>query len=608
MAKVSKFVKLNTNVLMEWTFDSQHYISEPYKVITNLNNDKRRNFLSTSNINNIDNNLFQLDSVLNKYALIDSANYNFLQEQDYSSAPTEYDSVKIYLPTNYNFTLEGYVGIYLKIFAYGYYNKDVYELSNIFFDSTDNTNTSGFTNLAVPFLYDEQEWGKYYEFEIPSVNYISNQRSGGTSDNNGGFTLENTINYNLTNGEGISQTTPIFINFQYLNTKEIVLGNTYYYTSDTYKTSFSKVPEYNTLGVSLAESTEGDYFEIIGTYGESNENLDNFVEEVENKGRRIRIEYDIYLYEENIQTNLQTISVTTDYTKTIYYRPVLTFSNTTAAIKVVMRVIDLIDMSTISRYTTLGIDDNIQKYGKKLISLDVGTVNKLKIYNAKPDEIVLGEDYFSGNLTTEIIKVNSPQLIEVGKVLVNSPTSTSDYKGMGLLNIVVTPFDNIVQFRLAKIPSSSTSNNQIEIYNLSEILSNSEIILTFRSETQTIDKEVYKEVNNDYENGIINFKILENDITVLKSILDSGYNNFYLTIVSNKVKTLLYSGTFSFYDDMSFTDGDYTEFSNGINGSSTGSLQPPSSTSSNTDVSDEAEWPKAGKTVIIYTKYKNTST
>lgn len=601
MAKLSKFVKLNSNVLMEWTFDNQYYISENYKVITNLNNNKIRSFLSTTNINNINNNLFKLDSVLNKYALIDSVKYNFLQEQDYSSAPAQYDIVRIYLPTNYNFTFEGYIGLYLKIYAHGYYNENIYELSNIFFDDTDNTNVSGFTNLAIPFLYDQKEWGKYYQFKIPSINYLSNQRSGGTA-NTGGFTLENTINYNLTNGEGLSQTGPIFINFQYLNSKETVLGNTYYYASNSFKTSFSKVPEYNTLGVSISESSEGDYFEIVGTYGESNENLDNFVEEIENKGRRIRIEYDVYLYEENIQTNMLTISVIKDFSKKLYYRPVLTFSNTTAAIKVVMRVIDLVDMSTITRNTTLGLDDNIQKYGKKLMNLKIEQLNKIKIYNAKPDEIVLGEEYFSGNVTTEIVKVNSPQLIEVGKVLVNSSKSTSNYKGMGLLNIVITPFDNIIQFKLAKITNENTENNQIEIYNLSEILSNSEIILTFRSDTQSIDKKIYKEANNDYEHGIINFKILENDINVLKSIFDKGYNNFYLSLESNKVRTLLYSGTFSFYEDISFVD-DSSDYNIDNNNRSTNST-PTTSTS---NIEQNSEWPKAGKTVIIYTKYKNTT-
>lgn len=605
MSKVSKFIKLNTNVLMEWIFDNEYYISENYKVITNLNENKKRNFLSTTNLNNINNNLFQLDSVLKKYTLIDTSKYNFLQEQDYSAAPTQYDKVRIYLPTSYNFVFDGYIGLYLKIYAYGYYNKNIYELSNIFFDATSTSHT-GYTNLAIPFVYDEQEWGKYYDFEVPSVDYVSNQRSGSTNS-----VIANTINWNLTLGEGLSKTGPIFVDFQYLYSKEVVLGTTYYYAANSYKSSFSKTPDYNTLGVTIQESTEGDFFEIFGTYGGANENLDDFIEEQENQGSKIRIEYDIYLYEENIQTNMQTVVVSgdnvSDYTKKILYRPVLTFSNTTAAIKVVMRIIDLVKVSQQSKFTSIGLDNNIQKYGKKLISLDVSNMTKLKIYNSKPDEIVLGNDYFSSNVTTEIIKVNSPQLIEVGKIIVNSPTSSNEYKGMGLLNLIITPFDNVIQFRLAIVPqANSGSENQLEQYDLSNILNNSEIVLNFKSDTESIDKKIYNEADNDYKNGIVNFKLVENDLNTLKTIYNKGYNNFYLTILSNKIKTLLYSGTFSFYEDITFIDsGNVTN----INETTTNVIQAPSSQSSTstTNTTTAPEWPKAGKTVIIYTKFKDTA-
>ena len=380
MSSTNKMMKINQNVLMEWTFDNENNITENYKVITNLNENKKRSFLSTTNDNNINNNLFLLDTVLRKYTTINTSKYNFLQYQDYNTAPIPYDNIKIYLPTNYNFVMNGYVGLYVKIYTYDYYNEKVYELSNIFFDST-VTSTSGLTQLTIPFLYDEQEWGKYYEFKIPSIDYVSNQRIISNTEN---VVLNNTINDNFTLGVGLSQTSPIFVDLKYLVTKEIVLGTTYYYSSESYSTSFPKSADYNTLSVNISESTDGDFFEINGAYGNSTQNLDNFIREMENKGRRMRIEYDIYLLEENIQTNMQTVVVSgngpnDDFTKTILYRPILTFSNTTAAIKVVMRVIDLVDMSTIERTSTLGLDNNIQKYGKKLISLNIQNLNKENI-------------------------------------------------------------------------------------------------------------------------------------------------------------------------------------------------------------------------------------
>jgi hypothetical protein len=598
-------MKINPNILMEWIFDSEHYVSENYNVITNLNENKKRSFLSTSNLNNKNNNLFQLDPVLRKYSIVNTTKYNFLQQQDYNSAPIPYDIVRIYLPTSFNFVYSGYVGLYLKIFAYGFYNKNVYELSNIFFDAT-STSNSGLTQLAIPFIYDGMEWGKYYQFEVPSVDFVSNQRITSSSQN---IVIANTINSNLAPNEGLSQTGPIFVDFQFLTTKEITLGTTYYYSSESYRSSFPKAAEFNTLGVTIIESLEGDFFEIWGTYGQSNENLDNFVREVENKGRKIRIEYDIYLYEENIQTNKQTVTVIgppeDDFTKKIYYRPILTFSNTTAAIKVEMKVIDLVDMSTISRFATIGLDGNIQKYGKKLLSLNVANINKLKIYNAKPDEIILGKDYFSGNITSEIIKVPYPQLIQVGNIVVNSPTSAQVdkmvYKGLGLLNIIITPFDNVIQFRLGR----NNDQGQFELYNLADISNNSDLTLVFKSDSEVVEKSIYREAENDYVHGNINFKITENDLAVLKKIYDKGATNFYLVLTSkspSNVKTLLYSGTFNFYDNIKFIENTTAPQVQELN-----TQTSEVSTQTQTQIT-ESDWPKAGKTVVIYTKYKGSTT
>ena len=74
------------------------------------------------------------------------------------------------------------------------------------------------------------------------------------------------------------------------------------------------------------------------------------------------------------------------------------------------------------------------------------------------------------------------------------------------------------------------------------------------------------------------------------------------------MKTLLYSGTFSFYTDITFVDSNVNNITNTSN-STSDTIQPPTSTPTTTNTeSTVQEWPKAGRTVIIYTKYKDTST
>lgn len=599
MANVSKYIKIQPKVLIQWTFDDTNFISENYKIITNINENKKKSFLSTTLLNRKSRNLFQIDPILRKYAVVDSS-YNYLQEQDYSSSPVQYDKIKVFLPTTYNFTREGYIGFYIKVFSYGFENIKTYDLSNIFYDDTESGSGRTLLNLAIPFIYDETEWGKYFEFEIPSINYISNQRIRNGQENT---TQPNTINYNLTtDGDGLSQTAPIFIDFRFLSSKELVLGTMYYYASDENRMSLPKAPEYQTLSVKVQESTEGDFFEIFGTYSESNENLNEFIEELETKGRRVKVEYDVYLYEENIQTSKQTFSVTnsSDFSEKIYYRPIMTFSNTTAAIKVTMKIIDLVDMSQIERYTTLGIRDNINKYGKKLISLDVSNITNLKIYNAKPELTQLSDNRASSQITTEIVKIPYPLLIDVGKIIVNSPKSSKFYKGMGLLNIIITPFDNIIQFRIAEIGS----NNQLKPYNLSDI-SKGSLKLIFKSDTEMIEKNIFTNNSNNYTLGIINYRINENDINVLKKIYDKRYTNFYLALESNKMKTLLYSGTYSFYEDIRFIDETTDIADDGNLTKELSKHELPKHATTN----EQIDWqPRAGKTVLIYTKSRASTT
>ena len=70
-------------------------------------------------------------------------------------------------------------------------------------------------------------------------------------------------------------------------------------------------------------------------------------------------------------------------------------------------------------------------------------------------------------------------------------------------------------------------------------------------------------------------------------------------------------GTFSLYENITFVNNNVP--TNTITDLSSNVIQPPSTTvvtsnSGTTNASQTvSEWPKAGRTVIIYTKYKNTT-
>jgi len=548
---LNKYLKLDTNILLEWTYDNDNNISEQYQVYTNLNDNSKRLFTSNraTAINIPNNQLINIDPISRKYAQL-STTYNFIKSQTYNSSPVLYDKIKIKLSQNNTIDDGTYKGFLIKVYTYDYNNNNVYELSNYFFDNED-PNRQNEVQFGVPQYYDEQVWIKYIELDVPSVRVLSPQRTTFLNQNNAA--LPDTINYNLTNGVGLSETAPIFIQFTYITDTETTFGTKYYYTDNWYTASLSQSPEYETLGCEIAESDVGDFFIIQGTYNGSNENMDDFVADLRAKGKIIRLEYDVTLYEENIRQRTQTFTVTENFAQEVYYRPVITFSNTTAAIDVLMKVIDLTDLSQIERSASLGLTTNLFKYGINLTRIDIADAYLPTLYNSNPVESLN-----RGNITSKFLpdlsvsKVNYPILIDKYKIMVGSSKSVSGYKGNGLLEIMITPFDNIIKFSMGILSADAS----VAPYDLSELMFNSKIVLSFKSDEEFLEKDIFYETDqNLYDKGQIVFKVSQRDVQTLKTISENN-TNFYITLNGqfSGTKTLIYSGKFAIYENVTFLD------------------------------------------------------
>jgi hypothetical protein len=549
MPNSNKYLKLNKDVLLQWTFNTDELVTENYKILSNLKDEYKLFISDSSNFNNLENTFIEVDSVINKFTKADLTKYNFLQTQNYFTNLIQYDKLRLYFPISFSFSDNGYKGLMIKIYSYDFYNKKKYYFSNYFFDD-ELIQRQTEINFNTPFLYDENQWSKYIEFKVPSIDSISKQRN--TNNNGSNTATQNTVNSNLTNNIGISDSSPIFIEFRFITSTQNIFGTKYYFTSSPYTTSISKTPDYQTISCDIRESLQGDYFEISGLYAGSNENLDDYIDYLESIGKKIRIEYDVALYEENILQRIQTFSIIENFSQTILYRPIITFSNTTAYIQVTMKIIDLVNGSIETKLSSIGLTNNLFKYGVKLIRINVDNAYKPKIYNNKSEQLVINNGQ---NIPTIITtKVNFPLLVETFKIFVGSSNSNvgNAYKGLGLLEIVLNPFNNIMKFKIAK----NIENNQIVPYDLTDLLLNSKLVIVFKSESNVLEKELYYETNeNDYKNGIIVFKLESSDISIIKKVKEEN-NRFYITINSDstKSKTMLYYGTFQLLENIKPSD------------------------------------------------------
>ena len=145
-----------------------------------------------------------------------------------------------------------------------------------------------------PLLFQEKLWGKNIQIEIPAVSEISSQ----LTDNR---PTENSINANLTNGNGLSLTSPIFIDFSFISAIQTINAVTTYKLVSPLTTTIPQTPEFEKLGLMIENSPNGDFFEIYGTYNNNIAEFKKFIDDSVSLGNRYYVQYNITMYEQNIR-------------------------------------------------------------------------------------------------------------------------------------------------------------------------------------------------------------------------------------------------------------------------------------------------------------------
>jgi hypothetical protein len=565
--KISKFAKVHRDVLFEYVYNDGNLISEQYKILVNIK-DGINSFISTdtSGTNNTKGNqLFRIDPVSGKYGKVDTNYYSFLQEKDYSAGiPVRHDTIKLHLPINYTFG--EYIGCYIKAYTYGYDNRNTFELTNFYFDMTDVSQSYLLNYTSPPLLFQEKLWGKNIQIEIPSVSEIATQRVNGRAK-------ENSINSNLTNGLGLSLTSPIFIDFYFITKSQTLNGITTYLMSPKTTVTVPQTPEFEQLGLKIEHSVNGDFFEIYGTYNNSLAELKTFIENSVTLGNKYYIQYTITMYEQNIRGKSLTITVNDNFNEKIEYRPIIKYSTTTAIIDVEMKLIDAVDESYVVRKASYGmLQDEVSKYSLNLSKINLRNAMKPKIYNTRTTGSATFGDANTGvgagfvsdvsNITLQTVKIPFPVMVDKSNVIGKSDNvvyNKDKFYGIGKLLINIFPFDNIINFVIAlnTTDSSDTTATSIQYLDMSSM---NDIQLEFKNSTTEVKVPIYREAENNLSIGQVVFKIPKNKIPEIRKIYDSNNNIFYITTTSGEITTVIYTGLFKMYD----SSGNITELNQNL--------------------------------------------
>ena len=591
--RYSRYINIDSNTLLEYIYDDSNLIGEPYNILYNTQTGFKC-FVSTDELvppikgykqtnNDAYNHLYPIgQSVYSRLPSIGSnrisGDYPSLQLKNFAtSIPIRYDKIRIHLPVNYTFG--DMKGFYLRVYTFDFNNNKIIELTNYHFNITD-VEQNYKLEYSTPMLYvNENQWGKYLEVQIPSVTKVSDQRINDV-------TRSNSINYNLTDGLGLSKTSPIFIEFRNIESINKI-NNTNFYQLSTQKTVVvPQTPEFEKLGIRIEESKQGDFFLIYGTYNGSLAEFQTFINESYYQGLRYQVRYIVDIIEETIKTKTYTFSVTEDINEEIEFRPILKYTTTTAIIDVTLRLINIIDDTFIERKASFGLlqgggqrmgaqpngklttgnnsggGGDISKYASSLTKINLRKSKKPEVIKYKSvTQAAVGSDAFGTKALLTLEKIPFVLFSKHHNVIDDISTHQVDnvvYVGNNQLKIDIDPFDNLFKFKIYKFVNDEYIN-----WNLLDL---TDVKLTIKGDKKDLDFNVYRDsAENDFENGVIIFRISEGSYKDVKKISSKGYNLFYINgidVFSNR--QIVYSGFFKPYDSKSNIESLESEFENNL--------------------------------------------
>jgi len=331
--------------------------------------------------------------------------------------------------------------------------------------------------------------------------------------------------------------------------------------TENYDASVSQTNEFDNVGASVNESSNGDFIEYYLTWnGGFPEELISILNK-RNPNDDWVIIHQLSVFEQvgsSFQnTSRQIIFQEDSYDEPLVYRPVLKFAGSAISMS-----IDLLSRLTNRRngeqiireasYTLI----SPKKYGRKLNVIPLSDEpQSQKVYNK-----IIKKDFESTNLfiepsfapgfNTEIPVINEPVTTTeyIPVFFNNNNISISNNNGMlktrdiadeiifgpGALRFVLSPFDNVIKLKMFNIINKKPVPLDLN-------LTAASYKMTF--ETQEGKIQVQNDNSDKTENlsnGEISFKISKKDSTV---ILKSSNQTVYITSVSQEgTETLMYTG------------------------------------------------------------------
>ena len=390
MAASSKFIQLSSSVLMEYQYADQADLASHKRFtdiigILKMNNayTGENHFFNTDGSEATTNNVRDraatlIDQTTGKYAYLNIdgiSAYNDIDTNLTSTAslpnnPTGNDGIvydKIILHFTQGFNFEQNEGLILEAsFDDAQNNRQI--LGSIAYLEEDN-----YAQLnASPFLFAGKQYTSFIHIEIPALfNLIADYQVSYIVNGSTDFGA-----YNIS-PIGYSLTKPITFKFGFIESTEVINGNTFLYSYYQDTISLNKTDQFSGLTASVAEAADGDYYELQLLYNTLN--IDNYITGLNNDGGSYIILHDIVVSEQIpstgfVKTQDLQIAQIDSFGEAITFRPIIKNGAAAVSYKIdyVARLYNRNDNTQIWKTASVTVLD-VKKYAKNLNKLNIGT-------------------------------------------------------------------------------------------------------------------------------------------------------------------------------------------------------------------------------------------
>jgi hypothetical protein len=514
---------INSDIIIEYRYDTGSIEEFGFLLSKNLK-DSRTNYISKLiKSNSVEKQLNPVDIFKNRWAKITDLNFIQISELD-NRFSTKLDTIIVRFSENYDFNNNS--GFHLSVSCSGFKTIINYYLSDVIFLK----NIDKLSEVE-PIFINGKSFNREFKLEIPSPSFISSQVSGGDP-------ISGSLNDLITEGSGLSKTSPIIIEFSEVLGIDSLGGYDNYFLSNSISVDFPHNSDGDDIKISISESESGDWFEVSMLLSGSSDNFDNFVKEMRLVDMSYIIEYNISVIGGNSPKSALTIIKDSEFTIPVDFRPIIFRDISKSYISVEASIKDIISGDVIKKRAIYGLTpDQIIKYGVDGSGIDIIDTFKPKIYVKNIDRDVILEQIKKDR---RIVKINidKPVLFDLSNIKClskNDISSNKNFKSPGELMIKINPFGDVIEFTFSKLDSNG--------YQYLDLTKSGNLKMIIVGSIDTIDFKI-DITRSDLTNGTISFIIPPSSYSKIKNIWNSGDKLFYIVNDFNGTKTTLFWSLF----------------------------------------------------------------